>query len=201
MRTPIIHSDDPDLEYNMWGENYLKYRGSLFTGTLLYNDTTPPSYVEYQNGDYHGNSVTYSRNGTLIEQSTYENGNYASGTEWYDNGQLKSDAGHLYANDGKLIQKKGSWLYPNGMKRNNYEHDESNLFSSKGELAIKTILTRTANYKTTKIYYDTVLNDCYEELLINLYPDHDSFFTIPNIRFGAGWRRNSQWIVSMVWLY
>jgi antitoxin component YwqK of YwqJK toxin-antitoxin module len=176
MREPVIHNEDPNLEYNLWDTNYLKYNGELFTGTIIYDDTNPISYTEYKNGDYDGESVSYHKNGNLAEKSFYKDGEYISGKEWYNNEQLKSDDIHLYDEDGKLIRINGSWLYPNGVKRNGQGNGENYLFSSKGELAIKTIINMSGDYKNTIVFFDNIVSECYQELLINLYPDFDEMF-------------------------
>ena len=176
MREPVIHYEDPNLEYNIWDTNYLQYKGALFTGTLLYDDTKPASYTEYKDGDFDGEDKSYHKNGKIAEISIYKNGSYVSGKEWYENGQLKSDDIHLYNTEGKLIRINGSWLYPNGTKKNGQGNSEYYLFSSKGEVAIKTIVNMSGDYKNTIIFYDTILNECYLELLINLYPEFDDFF-------------------------
>jgi hypothetical protein len=176
MREPVIHNEDPNLEYNPWGTNYLKHNGELFTGTIIYDDTSPISYTEYKNGDYDGDSVSYHKNGKLAEKSFYKDGEYISGKEWYDNGQLKSDDIHLFDREGKQIRIDGSWLYTNGVKRNNQGNGEYYLFSSKGELAIKTIINMSGDYKNTIVFFDNIISDCYKELLINLYPDFDDMF-------------------------
>ena len=96
MREPVVHNEDPDLEYNMWGPQFLEYKGELFTGTIFYDDTDPVSYTEYKNGMFDGEDVSYYKNGKLAEKSFYKDGEYISGKEWYDNGQLKSESTHLY---------------------------------------------------------------------------------------------------------
>jgi antitoxin component YwqK of YwqJK toxin-antitoxin module len=176
MREPLVHNEDPNLEFNPWGKNYLQFNGKLFTGTIVYDDTNPISYTEYKNGDYDGNSIFYHKNGQLAQKSIYNEGVYISGKEWYDNGQLKSDDIHLYERNGKLIRVNGSWLYPNGAERDGKGNGEYYLFSSKSELAIKTLVNKTGDYKNTNIFFDTIISSCYQELLINLYPDFDCLF-------------------------
>lgn len=173
MREPVIHNEDPNLEYNLWDTNYLKYNGELFTGTIIYDDTNPISYTEYKNGDYDGESISYHKNGNLAEKSFYKDGEYISGKEWYNNEQLKSDDIHLYDEDGKLIRINGSWLYPNGVKRNGQGNGENYLFSSRGELAIKTIINMSGDYKNTIVFFDNIVSECFQELLINFNPDFD----------------------------
>ena len=178
MREPIIHDEDPDLEYNIWCAEFLKYKGEFFTGTIFYDDTDPISCTEYKNGMFDGEDVSYHKNGKLAEKRFFKDGEYISGIEWYDNGQLKSYNAHLYDKNGKLIKKDGSWLYPNGVTRDSRENDEHKLFSSKGELAVKTIFKRSRNYRGTVIFFDKVVSECYHELLVNLYPDFEFFYTI-----------------------
>jgi hypothetical protein len=176
MREPVIHNQDPNLEFNPWGTNYTQYKGRLFTGTIMYDDTPAVSYTEYKDGDLDGNHVIYHKNGNLAEQSVYKDGEYITGKKWYDNGQLQSDDVHLYDNAGKLIRINGSWLYPNGIKRNERGKGENYLYSTKGELAIKTIINMSGDHKNTNVFFDKIVSECYKDLLINLYPDFDDMF-------------------------
>ena len=192
MREPAVHPEDPELDPNIWGNNYLLYKGELFTGTLVYDDTNPVSYTEYKNGDCDGEQVSYYKNGQLAEKSMNKNGKRVSTMEWYENGQLKYKDGYLYDPEGKVIQINGDWLYPNGTKRDGCGEGEYYLFSSKGELAIKTIIKETRDFKNTIVYIDAVLSGCYQELLINYYPDHDSLFY--NVEYKIwGWAAKKYW--------
>ena len=123
MRQPIINSEDQELEFNMYGSDFLKYKGILFTGTVIFDDTNPISYTEYKDGDYDGNNVSYHFNGKLAEQSFYKEGKYLSGKEWYNNGQLKYDSKEktYWDRDGIKAYQNGCWLYKNGMVKIKYE--------------------------------------------------------------------------------
>ena len=176
MREPIIQYGNPKLKYDIYGTDNLTYKGEPFTGTILGDEMSLISYTEFTAGYFDGDSVSYHGDGQIAEKSFYKNGECLSTTEWYENGQLKSDENHLYNIDGQLLKINGSWLYPNGTKRNEQGNGENYLFSSKGELAIKTIINMTGDYKNTNIYYDNVLSNCYEEILTNFHADFDSLF-------------------------
>lgn len=192
MREPVVHHEDPELEYNMWGYNYLQYKGELFTGTLIYDDTDPVSYTEYKNGYCDGEEVIYYESGQLAEKGFNKNGERISTTEWYENGRLKYAEGCLYDPEGKTIRINGDWLYPNGTKRDGEGEGEYYLFSSNGELAIKTIIRNSGDYRNMNIYYDKVLSECYYELLLNYYPDLDELFY--NVEYKIwGWAAKKYW--------
>jgi len=178
MKKPIIQkttNNEKDFEYNVYApEIYFKYKKALFTGTVIEEDEK--SYTEYTEGNEDGRSVEYYDNGQIESDSLMSKGRYVSGKEWYYNGQLKSDDKHLYNEDGKLIRIDNSWLYPNGFKKNDKSDLGYNIYSSKGNLAITTITKMTSNHKNTNIYYDNILLESYEEILINLYPELDTLF-------------------------
>lgn len=188
MREPVVHHEDPELDYNIWGNDYLQYKGVFFTGTLFYDDTNPVSYTEYKDGNRDGERIVYYKNGQLAEKNIYRNGRFISSQEWHENGQLKYSDGNLYAPEGKVIQIEGSWLYPNGAKRNDSKDRIDFLYSSKGELAIKTI----SGYREKNTCYDKVLSECYHELLINYYPDFDKDFCDVENKIW-GWAAKKYW--------
>ncbi|GGF23517.1 hypothetical protein [Flavobacterium limi] len=173
MREPVILDEDINLEHNLWGTNYLKYKGELFTGTLLYNDTNPFSYTEYKDGDYDGESVSYHKNGQLAETSIYSNGNYISGKEWYDNGQIKYDSikKTKWDKDGIVAFENGCWFYKNGIIKEKYEESNSTIFNPNGEIAI---ITEYHSPCSKNIFYHKNLLSFYPEILIALYPELDS---------------------------
>ncbi|MCW4469312.1 hypothetical protein OGH69_10075 [Flavobacterium sp. MFBS3-15] len=175
MKEPVIQFNEKDFEENIYDPYiYLLYKGVLFTGTLLDEDGI--CYTEFEKGNAHGRSISYYKCGPLQSDGFFDNGNYVSGTEWYKNGQLKSDGTYLYNEDGSLICDRGSWLYPNGAKRNGKDGEDYLEFSPNGQLAIRTIINMTGTYKNTVIYYDKILSGCYHELLINRDAEHDSLF-------------------------
>lgn len=185
MRQPIINSEDPELEYNIYDSCCLKYKGILFTGTVLFDDTNPISYTEYKDGEYDGNNVSYHFNGKLSEQSIYKEGQYISGKECYNNGQLKYDFKErtYWDKDGIKAYQNGCWLYKNGIIKIKYEDTQSTIFNSKGEIAITTEYCKPVNQKK---YYHSNLIEYYSEILVDLYPELESHFS--NIKFAVfGW--------------
>lgn len=168
-----VQFNPTDFEENPYDFfSYLKYKGEPFTGTVVDKRWT----CSFKKGQAEGRYVEYFEDGQIAIDATYENGIFKSGKEWHSNGQLKSDDRHLYDRDGSLIRIDECWLYKNGVKRNQESTDGYHTFSSKGELAMKTIVNMTGDYKNTIVYYDSVLASCYKELLINLYPDFDTHF-------------------------
>ena len=182
MRQPIINSEDPELEFNMYDSCCLRYRGILFTGTVIFDDTDPVSYTEYKDGDFDGNNVSYHFNGKVSEQSFYKEGEYISGKEWYENGQLRYDSENNYVifdEDGILTQKNGNWFYKNGNERLTRDKKGTKLHTSSGNLAIVTELSDLIinNYPASKsIYYHKILSEEYKDLQehIYIYPE-DNF--------------------------
>lgn len=179
MKEPVVNSEDSNLEYNLWGTNYLQYKGELFTGTLLYDDTIPNSYTEYTNGDYDGNSITYYKNGQLSKKSFYKNGAYISGKEWYENGQLRhnSEIGcFVFDEDGILTIDGNIWFYKNGKIRKTTEDKITKIYSENGHLAIITepIEVPVNSYPTLKItYYHKILKESYKNLFHHIYIHHE----------------------------
>ncbi len=194
-----IPYNDIDFEENIYNFfTFMKYKGELFTGTLIDNNLT----IEYKNGNAHGRSVEYYDNGQIASDRFYENGEYKDGKEWYPNGQIKYDSigkewylnGQLKRDstgqdsywwdiDGMLAKTNDSWLYKNGQKVNDRNMaGYTCIYSSIGDLAIKTIGNNNGTHKA--IYFDPVLSYCYEELLFNLYPDLNPNFPILYTIFG-----------------
>jgi antitoxin component YwqK of YwqJK toxin-antitoxin module len=178
MRKPIIHEEDPNLEYNLWGSNYLKYKGELFTGTLIFDDTNPISYTEYKNGDYDGENVSYHKNGKLAEKAIYKDGDYIEGQEWHPNGQIKFDSteGKQWDLNGKLIQVNGIWLYNNGNPKQKRIENGCLYLSPNGDTLFKVLYNTSGDFKNSVEYYDENLHNCYNQLLLNEYGDLDSLF-------------------------
>ncbi len=199
MREPIIHNEDPNLEYNPYDASFLKYKGELFTGTLLYDDTNPVSYTEYTNGDYDGEFVSYYKNGQLAEKTIYKNGEYITGKEWYDNGQLRynSENGNIILDkDGIITNKGGIWFYKNGQIRIITEDKETKIYSEKGNLAIliepSDVIVN--GYPTSKItYYHKVLKEDYKNLTeyIYLHAEDNSNFR------SSGFYLLNSWIIRL----
>lgn len=199
MRQPIINSEDSELEFNMYDSCCLRYRGILFTGTVLFNDTNPVSYTEYKDGDFDGNNVSYHFNGKLSEQSFYKEGEYISGKEWYENGQLRYDSENNYGifdKDGILTQKNGNWFYKNGNERLTSNEKGTKIYTSAGNLAIATEPSDLIinNYPSSKIiYYHKILSEEYKDLQEHIYLHPEDNF---NFRGGVFVSLNS-WIIEL----
>ena len=175
MRKPILKYNSIDFDENLHDPlSCLKYKGEWFTGTLLSDDNR--SYTEYTDGDVDGKCIEYYQDGQIEGDYVYDKGKCISEKTWYPNGILRSDGIHLFDINGKLIRENGSWLYPNGTKRNTRSKGEHYEFSPKGELAIKTIVNMSGDYKNTIVYYDNILVEYFEELFINYYPEEDQLF-------------------------
>ena len=172
-----VKYNDTDFDSNIYDfYTFLMYKGKPFTGTLLDgNDTT-----EFRDGNAHGKSISYHNNGQIAHEYIFNDGQFQSGMEWYKNGQICADDTHTYKENGDIIKKRGFWVYRDGSKKYGYSIEEGYCsFSPTGELAIKTIISEdksTTDFKNTIIYYDNILRDCYQLLLVNLYPKHDSLF-------------------------
>lgn len=139
MREPIIHHEHPELEYNLWGNNHLKYKGILFTGTIFFDDTNPVSYVEYKNGEYDGNEIVYHQNGQLAEKNFYHGGRYISGKMIYENGQLRHNLENeniIFDEDGLITKKNNVWYYKSGKARLIAEDLKTEIYTEAGDLAI-----------------------------------------------------------------
>ncbi|GEM_PF-3268403 len=182
MKEPTIHNEDPNLEHNLLDTNYLKYKGKLFTGTLLYDDTNPVSYIEYTNGDYDGDNVSYHNNGQVAAKSKYKEGKFISGEEWYDNGQSRynSDKGNIiFDKDGIITKENNVWYYKNGKVRLITEDTTTKIYSERGNLVILIEPSEGVinSYPTSRItYYHKILKEEYKNLTehIYLYPE-DNF--------------------------
>lgn len=99
-----VEYNHKDFEENLYDVyTHMKYKGVLFTGTLIKEGRK----IEYKNGNANGKSVAHYENGQIECDEIYENGDYISGKEWYKNGQLKYDSTGLewYSNG---IRKKDS---------------------------------------------------------------------------------------------
>lgn len=181
MKNPIIESDDPKIEGNMFDfHTCMKYNGKLFTGTILHEDNK--GYVQYKNGNVEGRAISYYSNGKIEEDCYYTDGNYISGKHWYENGQLRYDSENNYIifdEDGVLTHKNGNWYYKNGNERLTSNEKSTKVYTASGKLAIETQPSDLIinNYPTTKIiYYHKVLAEEYKDLQehIYLYPE-DNF--------------------------
>jgi len=197
MREPIIDIDDPKIESNMYDfHTFMKYDGKLFTGTILYEDTK--SYVQYQNGNVDGRSISYYLNGQVEEDCTYIDGNYISGKQWYENGQLRYDSENNYVisdEDGILTQKNGNWFYKNGNERLTINEKVTKLFSSTGNLAILIKQSDLLNnYSTSKIiYYHKILKEKYKDLQEHIYIYPEDNFNFRSIVFVS----LNSWIIEL----
>lgn len=175
MRQPILKYNPIDFEEGPYDPlSYMKYKGEWFTGTLLGDDER--SYTEYKDGKADGRYVEYYNNGQIACDCIFEKGECISEKSWYRSGELRCEDAHLYSKEGKLIRKDGLWLYPNGQMRDGRGEGVHYVFSSEGELAVKTIVNMSGDYKNTVIYYDDVLSRCFQELFINHYPEEDQMF-------------------------
>lgn len=186
----IIPYNQHDFEENIYDfYTCMLYKGALFTGTLqTTEDDGSYSIVTFREGNADGRENCYYPNGQLESECIYQNGDYISGKSWHANGQFHTDGIDMYDETGKQIKKNGSWLYPNGIKRNDSVYFETGNryrphyiqeyyeYDSSGNMAVKTIVDDGADYRNTVVYYDQVLSKCYGELLVNRYPKYDLDF-------------------------
>lgn len=176
MRKPHIYEGDKGIDFELFYEGgILEYNGTKFTGTLIDDNTEPKSYSEYKNGDLDGDDISYFENGKLAEKNIFKNGEYISGKQWYENGQLRFDSeniGVIFDRDGIKTTKDGKWLYKTGKERLVTEDRIFKLFSSDGHLAISHEPSEVIvnNYPTQKVYYyHKVLIANYINLLEHIY--------------------------------
>lgn len=167
MSEPIIFNET-DFEENLYDFfTYMKYKGELFTGTVIIendkldNVGETKEIVEFKNGNVHGRYLEYNKNGQLFYDGFYQDGkclsekywdsdgqisrdwDYAvSGKDWYPDGQLKEHwdgkDSFLWDKDGLLARKNNEWFYKNGQQMHERLADNTELFfSPTGELALK----------------------------------------------------------------
>ena len=181
MREPIIKSNDPKIEGNIYDfHTSMRYENKLFTGTILYDDNK--TYVQYKNGNVDGRSISYYLNGQIEEDCIYLDGDYISGKHWYRNGQLRYDSENNYVifdEDGVLTKKNENWFYKNGNERHIFDNNKIKIFSNTGNLAILTepsnlIINGYSPFKKT--FFHKILCESYKDLLehIYIYPE-DNF--------------------------
>jgi hypothetical protein len=115
MNEPIIYNST-DFEENLYDFfTYMKYKGELFTGTVIIEgDKTADNVlgnkevVEFKNGHTHGHYLEYHRsNGQLIYDGIYEDSRCLSEKGWYTDGRLRRDwdysvSGKEWYEDGTL---------------------------------------------------------------------------------------------------
>lgn len=186
----IIPYNEHDFEENIYSfYTCMLYKGLPFTGTLQkVEDDGSYSIIPFKDGNADGRETSYYANGMLESESIYRDGDYISGKSWHSNGQLLTDGVDMYDETGKQIKKNNSWLYPNGAKRNDMVYFETRSrynphyireyyeYDSSGNMAVKTIVDNRVSYENTVVYYDKILSECYYELLVNRYPQHDLEF-------------------------
>lgn len=178
MKEPLIDSEDPELEYNPYDVSYLQYKSKLFTGTLIYTDTTPNSFQEYTDGDYDGRRISYHKNGMLHEDAIYINGAYISGKEWYDNGQLRYDSNDdkvIWDSDGLLTRKDWIYFYKNGNPKTKKDEFGTYFLSPNGDIAISIspFLGEKSPCRNKITFFDKIITAFLSDLFENIYNNGD----------------------------
>lgn len=184
---------------------YMMYKGQPFTGTLIVEDYGYPvgstEIMEFKDGNAHGRVLEYNKAGLLIYDGFFEDGDavsektwYPDGSlaeemdsksmkEWYPNGTLKKrwdeKESCLWDNRGILVKKDNVWIYDNGQRVSESLSDGTTLlFSSSGDIVVRTENIQTAfnpetktHYHRRSYYFDNVLCKFYKELFTDYYPD------------------------------
>ncbi|WCO00239.1 hypothetical protein [Psychroserpens ponticola] len=194
MKEPIILDNELDFEYNMYEPSiFLKYKGKLFTGTVILENGK--SYIEYTNGNQDGRSVDYYDNGQIAEDYLMKNGSLINGKNWYSDGQIKynSKTDTKWDKDGVVTRNNHSWYYKNGKVRySNNSNGKRMYYSSKGKLAFKVISSNDKPYNINSItYYHNVLIESYKDFLEHIYLDaqYNCSFRDIAYHYVIGWIR------------
>ncbi|WP_316824029.1 hypothetical protein [Pedobacter miscanthi] len=178
MRQPIIDSEDPELEFNPYDACCLRYKGEFFTGTIIYTDTDPVSFTEYKDGEFDGREIAYYKNGALSGDCIYENGNYISGKEWYNNGQLRFDSSSgnvIWDADGLVVRRDWIYFYKNGNPRTKNDELGNYHLSPNGDVAIFNSVFSDDNSpcKIQTIFFDKVITRFLSDLFESKYSRYE----------------------------
>ena len=172
-----LRLNDPDLEYrneyDLLKDVY--YKGQPFTGNL-YDERES---IDYTNGTVDGVCITYYGDGSIEEQSYFDQGKFISSKTFYNNGSIKTESittpfSHKTWNlKSDLIKHNNILYFNNGVVRGIDSKDKGDdwshrSFTKGGELAYTVMkdIWVNGNIKRTVIYNDEVMWKNYFELLI-----------------------------------
>lgn len=184
MSEPIIFNEN-DFEF-IDGEccAFLKYKGKSFTGKLLIaGNSNGDQLTDYEDGHAHGHEVAYYPDGKICVDKTFDHGRCIAQKEWYSDGALKgvqnANTKQLWDRDGILAKDNTQWLYKNGLPIEEQSPQDTSYYSPAGHLAIKKVYTALNSGRCCQVsyYYNHVLNQCFEDLFTNYYPELDEHFT------------------------
>lgn len=149
----------------------LYHLGSPFTG-FLKNDNC---IIEYKDGFANGKFLEYFPDGTLKIEGYCINGEYISGKEWYQNGQIKIEEDKIFTHEGQLAKKGNSWLYKTGKPKETRLENSTLYFSPDGDLVFEVHYVHSGDYKNTITYNNDIMVKYCDEIISTIYPELDQY--------------------------